>query len=121
MIQLGGWTSPRRQLSRKCAVSKARVTVHGQIKFLELAARALGDTQLGFHLARECELRELGLLYYVLTSSETLSDAMDKAGTHDKTAFAALPKTTGTPVFLTDAQTQKAKDYLAANWAKAIA
>ena len=58
---------------------KARVTVHSQIKFLELAARALDDTQLGFHLARECELRELGLLYYVLTSSETLSDAMDKA------------------------------------------
>jgi putative spermidine/putrescine transport system substrate-binding protein len=49
------------------------------------------------------------------------ADAMDKAGTLDKTAFAALPKTTGTPVFLTDAQTQKAKDYLAANWAKAIA
>ena len=49
------------------------------------------------------------------------ADAMDKAGTLDKTAFAALPKATGTPVFLTDAQTQKAKDYLAANWAKAIA
>ena len=48
------------------------------------------------------------------------ADAMDKAGTIDKTAYAALPKTTGTPVFLTDAQTQKAKDYLAANWAKAI-
>jgi AraC-like DNA-binding protein len=58
---------------------KARVTVHGQIKFLELAARALDDAQLGFHLARECELRELGLLYYVLASSETLSDAMGKA------------------------------------------
>lgn len=58
---------------------KARVTAHGQIKFLELAAEVLDDKLLGFHLARECELRELGLLYYVLASSETLFDAMEKA------------------------------------------
>jgi putative spermidine/putrescine transport system substrate-binding protein len=48
------------------------------------------------------------------------ADAMKAAGTIDNTAFAALPAATGSPVFLTEAQTQKAKDYLAANWAKAI-
>jgi len=48
------------------------------------------------------------------------ADAMVKAGTIDATAFAALPKVEGTPVFLTDEQTTKAKDYLAANWQKAI-
>jgi putative spermidine/putrescine transport system substrate-binding protein len=48
------------------------------------------------------------------------ADAMQKAGTIDATSFAALPKVEGTPVFLTDAQTTKAKDYLAANWQKAI-
>jgi putative spermidine/putrescine transport system substrate-binding protein len=48
------------------------------------------------------------------------ADAMKTAGTIDTAAFAALPATTGTPVFLTEAQTQAAKDYLAANWAKAI-
>jgi putative spermidine/putrescine transport system substrate-binding protein len=48
------------------------------------------------------------------------ADAMIKAGTIDKTAYDALPTTSGTPVFLTDAQNQKAKDYLANNWAKAI-
>jgi putative spermidine/putrescine transport system substrate-binding protein len=48
------------------------------------------------------------------------ADAMQKAGTIDATAFAALPKVEGTPVFLTDDQTKKAKDYLAANWQKAI-
>jgi putative spermidine/putrescine transport system substrate-binding protein len=48
------------------------------------------------------------------------ADAMQKAGTLDQTAYAALPPATGTPVFLTQAQTQRAKDYLAANWAKAI-
>jgi putative spermidine/putrescine transport system substrate-binding protein len=48
------------------------------------------------------------------------ADAMQKAGTIDATAFAALPKVEGTPVFLTGTQTTKAKDYLAANWQKAI-
>jgi putative spermidine/putrescine transport system substrate-binding protein len=48
------------------------------------------------------------------------ADAMQKAGTIDATAFAALPKAEGTPVFLTDEQTTKAKDYLAANWQKAV-
>jgi putative spermidine/putrescine transport system substrate-binding protein len=48
------------------------------------------------------------------------ADVMQKAGTIDATAFGALPKVQGTPVFLTDAQTTKAKDYLAANWQKAI-
>jgi putative spermidine/putrescine transport system substrate-binding protein len=48
------------------------------------------------------------------------AEAMEKAGTIDATAYAALPKAEGTPVFLTDAQTTKAKDYLSANWAKAI-
>jgi putative spermidine/putrescine transport system substrate-binding protein len=47
-------------------------------------------------------------------------DAMVKAGTVDQTAYAALPKADGTPVFQTDAQTTKAKDYLSKNWAKAI-
>jgi putative spermidine/putrescine transport system substrate-binding protein len=48
------------------------------------------------------------------------AEAMQKAGTIDATAIAALPKAEGTPVFLTEAQTTKAKEYLAANWAKAI-
>ncbi|GII25263.1 ABC transporter substrate-binding protein [Planosporangium mesophilum] len=48
------------------------------------------------------------------------ADAMEKAGTIDKAAYEMLPKTTGTPVFLTEDQTKKAKDHLAANWAKAI-
>ncbi len=47
-------------------------------------------------------------------------EAMVKAGTLDAAAFAALPKVDGTPVFQTEAQTTKAKEYLAANWAKAV-
>ncbi|WP_240670022.1 ABC transporter substrate-binding protein [Actinoplanes solisilvae] len=48
------------------------------------------------------------------------AEAMQKAGTIDKTAFDALPKIEGTPVIPTEAQNVKAKEILAANWAKAI-
>lgn len=48
------------------------------------------------------------------------ADAMTTAGTLDTAAFSALPAAVGTPVFLTEAQTKSANDYLAANWAKAI-
>jgi putative spermidine/putrescine transport system substrate-binding protein len=46
--------------------------------------------------------------------------AMEKSGTLDKAAAAALPQVSGTPVFQTQAQVDKASQYLAANWAKAI-
>ena len=58
---------------------KARISVQSQIRFLELASHALDDDLLGFHLARDCELRELGLVYYVLASSEVLTEALQKA------------------------------------------
>src|SRR5690349_17080912 len=48
------------------------------------------------------------------------ADAMEKAGNIDKTAFAALPTVTGTPVIATDAQSKKMADYLGANWSKVI-
>lgn len=48
------------------------------------------------------------------------ADAMAKAGTIDAAAFAALPKIDGEPVIPTEAQNAKAKEYLTANWAKAI-
>jgi putative spermidine/putrescine transport system substrate-binding protein len=45
---------------------------------------------------------------------------MAKAGTIDKAAYDALPAVTGTPVFPTQAQTDKATEYLKANWRKAV-
>jgi AraC-like DNA-binding protein len=53
----------------------ARIKVRNQIDFLELVAQAVGDPFLGFHMAQSCDLRELGLLYYVGASSKTLGDA----------------------------------------------
>jgi AraC-like DNA-binding protein len=58
---------------------RAPIKVRDQIKFLNLVASAVDDDFLGFHLAHECDLREIGLLYYVLASSETLIDALQRA------------------------------------------
>jgi AraC-like DNA-binding protein len=55
---------------------RVRLQVRAQIKFLNLAASALDDDLLGFHLAQFPDLREIGLLYYVLASSETLIDVL---------------------------------------------
>jgi AraC-like DNA-binding protein len=57
----------------------SRLPVQHQIQFLNLAANALHDEFLGFHLAQLCDLRELGLLFYVAASSETLGDALQRA------------------------------------------
>ncbi len=56
-----------------------RLPVQSQIKLLELAAEALPDDFLGFHLAQHYDLREIGLFYYVLASSENLADALHRA------------------------------------------
>ena len=56
-----------------------RLEVRTQIKVLELAARELQDEFLGFHLARNFDLREIGLLYYVMASSNQLADALSNA------------------------------------------
>jgi AraC-like DNA-binding protein len=53
-----------------------RISVQSQIKFLNIAANALRDEFLGAHLAQDFDLREIGLTYYVMASSETLGDAL---------------------------------------------
>jgi AraC-like DNA-binding protein len=56
-----------------------RLNVRSQLKFLDLSAAASKDDFLGFHLALAFDLREVGLLYYVLASSDALGDALKKA------------------------------------------
>src|SRR3974377_1072852 len=53
-----------------------RLEVPKQIRILELVAEELQDGLLGFHLARNFDLREIGLVYYVITSSERFGDAL---------------------------------------------
>src|SRR5262249_35418720 len=59
--------------------SGVRLRVRDQIKFLNLVADALPDDLLGFHLAQVCELRAIGLLYYVAASSDTLGEVLKRA------------------------------------------
>jgi AraC-like DNA-binding protein len=56
-----------------------RLRVRDQITFLNLAADALHDDLLGFHLAQLPDLREIGLLYYVAAFSQMLSMAVERA------------------------------------------
>jgi hypothetical protein len=56
-----------------------RIGVASQIRFLELAAKALNDPVLGFRLMHDVDLRHVGLLYYVAASSETLGNALERA------------------------------------------
>src|SRR3974390_2902784 len=53
-----------------------RVRAESQILFLEIAAEALGDSALGLHLAQDFDLRECGILYYVLAASPNLGEAI---------------------------------------------
>jgi Arabinose-binding domain of AraC transcription regulator, N-term len=79
--------------------SETRVSVQSQIRLLELAADALDDDLLGFRLARDCELRQLGLIYYVLASSETLAESLANAARYSGIANRAWPSAfaTATP------------------------
>jgi len=56
--------------------SSTRLSVPSQIRFVELVADAIGDPELGVHLAKDFDLRRLNLLYYVPSSADTLGAAL---------------------------------------------
>jgi AraC-like DNA-binding protein len=53
-----------------------RVAAESQVRFLEIAAEALDDSALSLHLAQDFDLRECGMLYYVLAASPNLGEAI---------------------------------------------
>ena len=55
-----------------------RIPVRSQIKFLDEAARRLDDDFLGMRLAQGVDLREIGLVYYVIASSPDLRTALQR-------------------------------------------
>jgi AraC-like DNA-binding protein len=67
-----------------------RIGVSSQIRFLELAAKALNDPLLGFRLACDADFRFAGLLYYVAASSETVGDALDRAARYSSIVNAGV-------------------------------
>ena len=67
-----------------------RLSVRSQIALLDEAAIALQDDCLGFTLARDFDLREIGLLYYVMASSPTLGDGTRRVARYSQTTNEAL-------------------------------
>jgi AraC-like DNA-binding protein len=61
-----------------------RLSVKSQIAFLNLVAVGLGDELFGFHLAQDFDLREIGTLYYIMASAETLGDALQRASRYSR-------------------------------------
>ena len=61
-----------------------------RFKFLDEAAIALKDDCLGFTLAREHDPRQIGLLYYVMASSQTLGDALKRVARYSQITNEAL-------------------------------
>jgi AraC-like DNA-binding protein len=57
---------------------------------LDEATIALQDDCLGFTMARDFDPRELGLLYYVMASSQTLGDALKRVARYSQTTNEAL-------------------------------
>jgi AraC-like DNA-binding protein len=55
------------------------VDVRHQIKFVELVANAVADPLLGLHVGYSYDLREIGLLYYVIASADTLFECLLRA------------------------------------------
>ena len=72
------------------AEPEERLSVRSQITLLDQAAIALKDDCLGFTLARDFDLRKIGLLYYVMASSQTLGDALKRAARYSKVTNEAL-------------------------------
>jgi AraC-like DNA-binding protein len=64
----------------------ARLEAGAQIKLLELAAEELDDKLFGFHLARRFDLREIGLVFYVIASSQDLADALRNTERYSRVA-----------------------------------
>ncbi|MGZ5037887.1 MAG: AraC family transcriptional regulator [Usitatibacter sp.] len=58
--------------------ARARLLARDQVRFLDIVANALDDDLFGFHLARSLELREAGLVYYVMASSRTVLEAIQR-------------------------------------------
>ena len=67
-----------------------RINARSQIAFLETIAEELNDDFLGLTLAKEFDCRDLGLLYYVMASSDTLGDALRRVARYSRITNEAL-------------------------------
>ncbi|MDL2398439.1 AraC family transcriptional regulator [Rhizobium mayense] len=80
----------RSSLSRAAIADGNRIRVNAQIQFLELVSRAAADDWIGLTLANECDLREMGMLYYVAASSHHFGDALKRLSRYVRLGNEAL-------------------------------
>jgi AraC-like DNA-binding protein len=66
------------------------VKARDQVKCFELVADALEDDLFGFHIGLTTDLREIGWLYYVLSSSETISQALQRGARYSSIVNEAI-------------------------------
>ena len=74
----------------RSTIPKQRIDARNQIAFLEIVADALNDPLLGFSLAEEFDCRDLGLLYYVMASCDTLGGALRRASRYSRITNEAI-------------------------------
>src|SRR5262249_19573749 len=67
-----------------------RLSVRSQIALLDEAAVALKNDSLGFTLALDHDPREIGLLYYVMASSQTLGAGLKRVARYSRITNEAL-------------------------------
>jgi hypothetical protein len=72
------------------AEPEERLSVRNQIALLDEAAIALKDDCIGFTLDRDFDLREIGLLYYVMASLHTLGEGLKRLARYSKITNEAL-------------------------------
>ncbi|MDL2408610.1 AraC family transcriptional regulator ligand-binding domain-containing protein [Rhizobium calliandrae] len=80
----------RSKVPRIAVDNGTRISVNAQIRFLELAGYASNDGWIGLTLAGECDLREMGMLYYVAASSHQLGDALRRVARYGRLGNEAL-------------------------------
>ena len=65
-------------------------SVASQYRLLELAATAANDALLGLHVAAEMDLRDAGILFYLVASSATVAEALEKLARYAATTSEAV-------------------------------
>jgi len=80
----------RTNLSQISLDERRRISVPSQISFLSEAVRVLGDEWFGLSLATQLDLREIGMVYYVATSSSGFRDALSRLVRYGRVVSEAL-------------------------------
>ncbi|MDQ0322847.1 AraC-like DNA-binding protein [Pararhizobium capsulatum DSM 1112] len=77
-------------LSEAHVANRKRVSNIAQIEFLGRVSHATKDSWIGLTLARDFDLRQIGMLYYVVASSHCLGDALRRLERYSNVANEAL-------------------------------